>query len=155
MVSFEIVQQSNSRLGSLPSGLVALFIGATKGIGESALQQFAQHAPSSRIYTVARPSAADSYETLLSELRLSNPTGSYKLITADISLVAKVDKVVDAVKKQETKLDIVFVSVGFMPFEGRKLTSEGLEPSMSTRYYSCFREIEQLLLLLTKPPVHA
>jgi NAD(P)-dependent dehydrogenase (short-subunit alcohol dehydrogenase family) len=148
MVSLKIVEQSNARVASLPQGLVALFIGATSGIGQSTLQNFAHHAPSPRIYTVARPSAVASHETFLGSLRQSNPDGTYKLITADTSLVSEVDKVVEAVMRDETKLDILFLSAGFMAFEGRKDTSEGLDPSMSTRYYSRLRAVEGLLPLL-------
>jgi len=148
MVSFEIVQQSNALIPNLPKGLVALFIGATAGIGESSLQQFAEHAPSPRIYTVARPSAVPSHETLLASLRETNPTGTYNLIPADISLISEVDRVVEIIKQRETKLDLLFMSPGFIAFEGRKNTSEGLDPSMTTRYYSRQRAVEQLLPLL-------
>ncbi|RSM02082.1 hypothetical protein CEP52_008228 [Fusarium oligoseptatum] len=150
MVSLQIVQQSNARLATLPKGLVALFIGATSGIGQSALEQFAQHASSPRIYTVARPQTVASHEKLLSSLRETNPNGTYNLITADVSLISEVDKIVSAVKKAETKLDLLVLSTGFMPFEGRKDTSEGLDPSMTTRYYSRLRAVEQLLPLLNK-----
>lgn len=152
MVSYQSVQQSNARIASLPKGLVALFIGATKGIGQSALEHFAQHAPSPHIYTVARPTAVVAHENRLASLRQSNPSNVFDLITADISLVSEVDKIVNAIKQKETKLDILFVSPGFMAFEGRKLTREGLEPSMTTRYYSRLRVIHQLLLLLKNAP---
>ncbi|RSL69737.1 hypothetical protein CEP54_002104 [Fusarium duplospermum] len=150
MVSLQIVQQSNAQLATLPKGLVALFIGATSGIGQSALEQFSQHTFAPRIYTVARPQAATSHETLLSSLRETNPNGTYNLINADVSLISEVNKVVSAVKQAETKLDLLFLSTGFMPFEGRKDTSEGLDPSMTTRYYSRLRAVEQLLPLLNK-----
>ncbi|KAK0735100.1 hypothetical protein B0T26DRAFT_816629 [Lasiosphaeria miniovina] len=148
MVSLQTAQQSNALVANLPRGLVALFIGATSGIGQSALQQFAQHAPAPRIYTVARPPAVAGHESLLAELRQVNPGASYNLITADVSLVSEVDRVVAAVAKSETKVDLLFLSAGFMAFEGRKDTREGLEPSMSTRYYSRQRAVEKLLPLL-------
>ncbi|EXJ86141.1 hypothetical protein A1O1_06511 [Capronia coronata CBS 617.96] len=148
MVSLQTVQQSNARLASLPKGLVALFIGATSGIGQSALQHFAQHASAPRIYSVARPATVVSHESLLNSLRQSNPTGTYNLITADVSLVSEIDKVVDAVAQKETKLDILFMSAGFMAFEGRRDTREGLDPSMSTRYYSRLYAVQRLLPLL-------
>ncbi|RYP43197.1 hypothetical protein DL770_011779 [Monosporascus sp. CRB-9-2] len=150
MVSLQIIQQSNALVGSLPQGLVALFIGATTGIGQSTLEHFAQQASSPRIYTVARPAAAASHESLLASLRQSRPEGTYNLITADVSLVSEVDKVVKAVKAQEKKLDILFLSAGFMPFEGRQDTAEGLDPSISTRYYSRLRAVEQLIPLLNQ-----
>ncbi|KAM5342038.1 hypothetical protein ACJ41O_015069 [Fusarium nematophilum] len=153
MVSLKVIQQSNAHLATLPQGLVALFIGATSGIGQSALEHLAQHASSPRIYTVSRPQTVASHETFLSSLRQSNPTGTYNLITADVSLISEVDKIVSHITKHETKLDILFLSAGFMAFEGRKDTSEGLDPSMTTRYYSRLRAIQQLLPLLNHPSV--
>ncbi|KAM0555875.1 hypothetical protein ACHAPJ_006277 [Fusarium lateritium] len=148
MVSIQTVKQANAGIASLPKGLVAMFIGATSGIGQSALQQFAQLAPAPRIYTVARPQTAPSHESLLAKLKQSSPEGSYNLITADVSLISEVSKAVKVVKQNETKVDILFLSAGFMPFQGRQDTSEGLDSSMTTRYYSRLRAVEQLLPLL-------
>jgi NAD(P)-dependent dehydrogenase (short-subunit alcohol dehydrogenase family) len=152
MVSLQIVQQSNALISTLPQGLVAVFIGATSGIGQSALEQFAQHASAPRVYSVARPATVASHENLLASLRQSSPNSAYNLITADISLVSEIDKVVNAVKQNETKVDILFMSAGFMAFEGRKDTIEKLDPSMTTRYYSRIRAVQQLLPLLNKAP---
>jgi len=44
------------------------------------------------------------------------------------------------------------MSVGFMAFEGRKDTSEGLDPSMTTRYYSRLRAVQKLFPLLNNAP---
>ena len=148
MVSLKVVQQSNSEVANLPQGIVALFIGATSGIGRSTLRQFAHHASSPRSYSVARPSAVASHDSFLTSLQQSKPQGFYKLITADVSLISEVDKVVAAITQKESKLDILFMSPGFMAFEGRKNTKEGLDPSMTTRYYSRLRAIQQLLPLL-------
>ena len=153
MVLLQTVQQSNARIATLPQGLVALFIGATSGIGQSALQHFARHALSPRIYTVARTHAVASHEGFLASLRQFNPTGTFTLITADVSLVSEVDRVVAAIKEKETKLDLLILSAGFMAFEGRKDTREGFDPSMSTRYYSRLRAVQELLPLLTNPAV--
>ncbi|KAJ7678446.1 hypothetical protein B0H14DRAFT_3121346 [Mycena olivaceomarginata] len=153
MVALQTVLQSNSNITRLPSGLVALFIGATSsGIGESTLQHLAQHAPAPRIYSVARPQSAAAHETLLASLRKSNPTATITLITADISLVSEIDKIVAAVTQKETKLHIFVTAGGRMAFEGREDTREGLEPSMSTRYYSPLRAVQQLLPLLNAAP---
>ncbi|TVY13671.1 Oxidoreductase andH [Lachnellula arida] len=105
-------------IAALPQGLVALFIGATSGIGQSALQHFSQYASSPHIYSVARETSVASHENLLATLRQSNPTGTYNLITADVSLVSEIDKVVNASTQKESKVDIVFMSAGFMPFGG-------------------------------------
>lgn len=153
MVSLQTVRQSNARLANLPPGLVVLFLGATSGIGQAALQHFAQHARAPHIYTVARPASVAAHENLLASLRQSHPSGTYNLITADVSLVSEIDKVVQAIRQQETKLDILVMSAGFMAFEGRKDTREGLDPSMTTRYYSRLRAVQQLLPLLNHAAV--
>ncbi|KAH8697890.1 short-chain dehydrogenase/reductase [Talaromyces proteolyticus] len=148
MVSLQTVQRSNARIANLPHGLVALFIGATSGIGQAALQNFAQHTSSARIYSVARTSAVQSHETLLGALRQSNPRNIYNLVTADVSLISEIDRIYESIAQNEVKLDILFMSAGFMAFEGRKDTREGLDPSMTTRYYSRLRAIQSLLPLL-------
>ncbi|TVY93321.1 Oxidoreductase [Lachnellula willkommii] len=150
MVSLQTVRKSNAHIAALPQGLVALFIGATSGIGQSALQHFSQYASSPHIYSVARETSVASHENLLATLRQSNPTGTYNLITADVSLVSEIDKVVNAITQKESKVDIVFMSAGFMAFGGRQNTSEGLDPSMTTRYYSRMRAVQLMLPLLNK-----
>lgn len=151
MVPLTVMQESNGRLSHLSKPLVVLFIGATSGIGQSALQHFAKSAPSAHVYSVARPASAAAHEKLLDTLRTINPGSMYNAVIADISLVAEVDRVVNHISKRETKLDILFMSAGFMAFEGRKDTSEGLDPSMSTRYYSRVRAVQRLLPLLNSP----
>lgn len=148
MVSFQTVLQSNARIAALPHGLVVLFMGATSGIGQSALETFSQYAASPHIYSVARPPSVNSHENLLASLRQANPTGSFNLIAADVSLISEIDKIVQTITRKETKVDILFMSAGFMAFEGRRDTPEGLEPSMTTRYYSRIRAVQQLLPLL-------
>jgi NAD(P)-dependent dehydrogenase (short-subunit alcohol dehydrogenase family) len=148
MVSFQTVQQSNARIASLPQGLVALFIGATSGIGQSMLQHFAQHASAPHICTVALPATVDSHEKLLASLRKTKLDGVYHLIRGDVSPISEVDKAIEEIKEKETKLDLLFLSAGFMSFEGREDTHEGLGPSMTTRYYSRLRAVQLLLPLL-------
>jgi NAD(P)-dependent dehydrogenase (short-subunit alcohol dehydrogenase family) len=155
MVSLQVVQQSNAQIAALPRGLVALFIGATSGIGLGALQQFVQYASAPRIYSVAREGSKASHEEFLASLRRANPSGDYNLIVADVSLISEVDKVADAIKTKETKLDLLFMSPGFIAFEGRKDTPEGLDPSMTTRYYSRQRALELVLPLLNNSEVRS
>ena len=149
MVSNEQVSQANAGIANLPKGVVAVFIGATSGIGQQTLKHFAQYAPSPRIYSVARSSAAVSHTSFLDSLPSSNESPP-TIITADISLVAEVAKVVEAIRAKETKVDLLFMSPGFLAFEGRNLTTEDLEPSMTTRYYSRLRAVQLLLPLLNK-----
>lgn len=154
MVGLETVQQSNALLKSLPQakGLVAVFIGATSGIGQSALEHFAKCAASPRIYSTARAKTVTSHNEFLEILRKANPSGSYTLLTADVSLVSDIDSAVEPIFLKETKVDLLFMSPGFFAFEGRVDTKEGLDPSMSTRYYSRLRAVQRLLSLLNAAP---
>jgi NAD(P)-dependent dehydrogenase (short-subunit alcohol dehydrogenase family) len=146
MVPIQAIRESNARIAELPAGLVALFLGATSGIGRSALTQFAEYAAQPRIYIVARRASATT--KLLEELHAKNPRGTYTIIEKDVSLICETDEVVEFVKSRETKLDLLFESVGFISFSGRQVTVEGLEPSMTTRYYSRLRAAHGLLPLL-------
>lgn len=132
MVSLDTINQSNARIASsLPAGLVALFIGATKGIGQSTLEHLARHAPpAARIYSVARPgAAAAAHEELLASLRRARPDAAFTLVTADVSLVSEVDRVAAAVAQDAKKLDLLVLSAGYMPMGPRdEDTREGLDP---------------------------
>ncbi|GJN76103.1 NAD(P)-binding protein [Purpureocillium lilacinum] len=145
MVTLQTVQASNDRLKETAAGLVAVFLGATSGIGQNALRQFVERTVEPRVYIVARNATAIS--PFIEELRSKNPGGKYEVIEKDVSLVKNVDEVAAIVKAKETKLDLLFLSVGFFSFDGRQDTSEGLDASLTTRYYSRLR-ITQLLLPL-------
>lgn len=125
-----------------------LFMGATSGIGKSALETFAANADSAHVYSVARPASAISHKEIIKTLNQSN---TYEVIEGDVSLISEVDRIADMVARKESKLDILFLSAGFMAFEGRKDTSEGLDPSMSTRYYSRVRAVQKFAPLLNQP----
>ena len=146
MVAIEVIRESNRRIAKLPERLVALFLGATSGIGQSSLVQFATHAVRPCIYIVARQASAT--KGLLEELHERNQEGTYTIIEKDVSLIRETNDVVDFVKTRESKLDLLFESVGFISFSGRQETIEGLEPSMMTRYYSRLYAVQGLLPLL-------
>jgi NAD(P)-dependent dehydrogenase (short-subunit alcohol dehydrogenase family) len=146
MVTIQAIRKSNARIAELPPGFVALFLGATSGIGQSALVQFARYAVRPRIYIVAR--RASSTTALLDELQKNNWEGTYTFIEKDVSLICATSDVVEFIKARETKLDLLFESVGFISLSGRQETAEGLEPSMTTRYYSRIRAVHGLLPLL-------
>ncbi|KFA54049.1 hypothetical protein S40293_09840 [Stachybotrys chartarum IBT 40293] len=146
MVAIQAIRESNARIAELPSGLVALFLGATSGIGQSALIQFAKYAVRPRIYVVARPTSPTT--ALLDELHKSNCEGIYTVIQKDVSLIRETSDVVEFIKSRENKLDLLFESIGFISFCGRQETVEGLDSSMTTRYYSRLRAVDGLLPLL-------
>lgn len=113
MVSLEQIQSSNSKIATAvqPSS-VAVFTGATSGIGESSLKQFARNAVKPRIYFIGR--SKESGNRIRAELQKLNPEGEYIYISVDVSLLHSVDDVCREIKGKEAAINILFLSTGTM-----------------------------------------
>lgn len=118
MVNLKQVKVSNSGLKNAASGLKAVFIGATSGIGKSVVKKFAQNAISPVVYLAGR--SKSSAGPLLAELKSLNPEGSFIFIEAEVSLLKEVDKVCDEIKSKEQKIDLLFLAPGMLRTGGRK-----------------------------------
>ena len=111
MVDLSTVHASNASISStLSPGSVAVFIGATSGIGKASLIHFAKHAPSPRIYFVGRSQKAA--DEILLQLNEVNPDGSYEFVIADVSLLKNVDEVCNYIQTKEKTISILFQSQG-------------------------------------------
>ncbi|KAJ5959463.1 Short-chain dehydrogenase/reductase SDR [Penicillium vulpinum] len=142
MVSLPDVQSSNSQIANtLPAGLVAVFVGATSGIGEAALKEFARSARSPRAYFIGRSQEAAAHIT--AECRQLNPEGEFIFIKADVSLIRNVDVVCREIQSKEKSINILFLSCGTSRFG--EDTSEGLHIITATGYYARTRFIINLL----------
>ncbi|KAI0134008.1 hypothetical protein BJ170DRAFT_705498 [Xylariales sp. AK1849] len=146
MIDWRWRHSSNSRLSStLPGQLVAVFVGATSGIGEATLKNFARYSRQPRAYFIGR--SEDAAERILAECKTLNPAGEYTFIKADVSLIRVVDQVCDRIKAKETTINVLFLSQGVLSFD-RSETSEHLHLLASLNYYSRLRFIANLLPLL-------
>ncbi|KAJ8099563.1 hypothetical protein POJ06DRAFT_223331 [Lipomyces tetrasporus] len=150
MVNIKAVRESNSRLKSEPSGMVALFVGATSGIGKGSIMQFAKYANAPKVYIVGRSKTAAT--ALLNELDRLNPQGTFVFIETEISLIKNADDVCDQIAAQERKLDLAFLSPGFLSGAGRQETSEGIDAFCALSYYVRLRLIYKLIPLLSASP---
>ncbi len=113
MVSLTEVQASNCRITSvLPPGLVAVFVGATSGIGETSFKQFAKHACRPRIYFIGR--SQQSADRITAECKALNPEGKYIFLKADTSLIHTVDEVCRDIKSKEKVINLLFLCTGTM-----------------------------------------
>jgi|SRR5271155_3782058 len=111
MVFLSAVQSSNSHIvSSLPPRLVAVFVGATKGIGATTLKQFAKHACQPRAYFIGR--SQDAGDRITAECKALNPEGEYIFVKADASLIRVVDDVCQEIRKKEKAINILFLSAG-------------------------------------------
>lgn len=116
MVALSLVRESNSKLKSL-SNPVAVFVGATQGIGLSTLQQYAALTSAPKIYIVGRSEPVG--ERIIDDLKERNAEGTYVFLKGQVSLLESVDEVCGEIKGREKRLDLLFMSAGFLSFGGR------------------------------------
>ncbi|KAF7548035.1 hypothetical protein G7Z17_g7316 [Cylindrodendrum hubeiense] len=142
MVAISKVLESNLLARStLPSGLVAVFAGATAGIGEMALKAFTKHTLKPRIYFIGRSQEAG--DRLQQELKRLNPEGTYNFIKTDMSLLKNVDAVCADIKSKEKAINVLFMSQGTVKYSTN--TSEGLPLITAVTLYSRTRLTVNLL----------
>lgn len=154
MVAYSKIVAHNEALKSTPN-LVAVFVGATQGIGLGTLKAFARHTSAPTAYCVGR--SPETLRRIADELKTLNPNGNYIPIEcADLTLLKNVDSACQSVtQKTEAgarKVDLLCMSAGFMSFSGRHETPEGLDAQMSIAYYSRMRFAQNLLPLLREAP---
>ena len=113
MVSPTEVQSSNSLIPSvLPPGLVAVFVGATSGIGETTLKQFAKYTHQPHVYFIGRSQEAG--DRITAECKALNEEGEYVFIKADVSLIKVVDDICRDIKAKEQAINLLFQCQGTM-----------------------------------------
>lgn len=113
MVSLPIVHDSNAKIAtSLPAGMVAVFVGATSGIGEYTLKAFAQQTTTPTIYLVGRSDTAA--KRIVAECKGINPGGKYIFIKSDVSLLKNVDEVCEQILAKEDSINLLFQTQGTM-----------------------------------------
>ncbi|KAL3419041.1 short-chain dehydrogenase reductase [Phlyctema vagabunda] len=148
MVTLSDLSSSNSLIAStFPAGLVAVFVGATSGIGEITLKKLAKYSPNLRVYFIGR--SQDAADRIVAECKALNPSSEYIFIRADISLIRVVDKVCNEIKAKESALNLLFMSAG-VPNMDRAESSEHLHLLAALNYYSRIRFIMNLLPLIQK-----
>ncbi|KAI1501035.1 hypothetical protein F5X99DRAFT_418830 [Biscogniauxia marginata] len=108
----------------LPSGLVAVLVGATSGIGE----------------TMLRVSEGKRIRAQLEQL---NPEGKYHYLRYDVSLLKNVDDACRYLQGREPAINLLFLTSGTLI--AGKQTYEGLNYSTALTHYSHTRFIVNLL----------
>ena len=110
-VSLLEVRASNSLAPStLPPGLVAIFTGATSGIAEATLKQFAKHTVRPRIYYIGEFEEAG--DRIAKDLKKINSEGEYIFAKADLITVKTVGEVCKNIKAKEATLNLLFLTIG-------------------------------------------
>ncbi|RAK78863.1 NAD(P)-binding protein [Aspergillus fijiensis CBS 313.89] len=156
MIPLPTIQASNRGIPthpSIPRNPIALFVGATSGIGEATVKQFAQHTQTlrPRVYLIGRNAAAG--HRIAHECEFLNPTGRFMFVQADVSLLSAVDELSLRLLRDEPYLNLLFLSPGTTA--GKAETPENLRTLASLLYYARLRFTLNLLpLLQATPPGH-
>lgn len=125
---------------------VAVFVGATSGVGEHTAYAFARHTASPTIYIVGRNAAAGA--RVLARLREENPRARSRFLQHDLTLLAEADAMSRTIIENESKVNLLFMSPGVLSTEGRRETPEGVDTKMALNYYGRWRVVENLLPLV-------
>ncbi|GAB1740068.1 hypothetical protein NU219Hw_g4988t1 [Hortaea werneckii] len=145
MVAISEVKSANASLNKSPKELTAVFTGATNGIGLATLRAFAKHISSPSAIIVGRSHTKFANE--LDNLRTINPKGTYTFLETDISLIQNIDQICQTIQTHlnGTKVDLLLMSQGYISFNGRETNADGLDTSISLRYYGRIRLAQNLL----------
>ncbi|GAB1204023.1 short-chain dehydrogenase/reductase [Aspergillus pseudonomiae] len=149
MASVAAVLDNNSGITRrYGSGLVAVFVGATSGIGESTARAFIRNTDASRAYLIGRDETRAMH--IIKELHQIKPESQVTFIKSDVSLLREVDDACSAIQQKEDKVNILFLSPGVGTTNGRDETDEGLDRKLNLHYYSRMRFVTNLLPQLMK-----
>lgn len=69
----------------------------------------------------------------MDELKQINASATFEFLEYDVSLLRDVDRAVRDVVQRERKVDLLFMSVGFISFEGRK--GKSIQPQSTHHEY--------------------
>ncbi|OAL56097.1 NAD(P)-binding protein [Pyrenochaeta sp. DS3sAY3a] len=143
MTSLDPILASNALIQSEDVPKTAVFVGGTDGIGKATLRALVSKGFPTKVYIVGRNKA--SHQTLLEDLGKLNPKANLIFVEGQISLVTEAQRIATLIAAQEERLDLLFLSSGYLPFTGRQETAEGLEASQVVSYYSHIVFILRLL----------
>jgi NADP-dependent 3-hydroxy acid dehydrogenase YdfG len=125
MVSLKTIRLSNQSLQSLAPGIVAVFAGATSGIGLATLKQFAKYVNAPKAFIIGRNKEKGS--KIINDLKVINSSGTYVFIQGEFSLIKEVDRISADIKKHvseeekgENHIDILCMSTNYLSLGERK-----------------------------------
>jgi NAD(P)-dependent dehydrogenase (short-subunit alcohol dehydrogenase family) len=109
-------------------GPVALFTGATAGIGEAILKAYAEQHPNACIYFVGRKEA--SAKRIIEDVRQiwtnapgrTGGEGEITFMKIDLTLLKNVQSIVEEItgKRGHDRLDLLCMSQGYLTLKGRE-----------------------------------
>ncbi|KAK0645393.1 short chain dehydrogenase/reductase family protein [Cercophora newfieldiana] len=137
MVSHSEILASNALLNDATAPRVAVFVGATSGIGKLTLHALVATGASTRIYLVGRQSSFERTKPFIDELHALNPRATIIWTEGEYSLLSETRRICNEILAKEQRIDLLFLTAGYAPmFTDRVETEEGIEITQSLAYYS-------------------
>ncbi|KAG7409420.1 Oxidoreductase lepF [Fusarium oxysporum f. sp. rapae] len=133
-----------------PQSFVAVFVGATRGIGLATLKVLTRTLPNPRFYVIGRSKARFAGELAL--LNECNPNATIQFVQAEVSLIKAIDGACERIRNLEKHVDFLFMSPGSLAFGGPHYTGEKLDLCFALSFYIRMRLIERLLPMLMQAP---
>lgn len=118
MVDLKSIRTSNQSLRDLPPGTVAVFVGATSGIGYGTLKRLARHVEEPNVFFMGR--SQEKGDAIIDEVKQINPSGTYVFSHGDITLIKVVDRICEEIKEQVDHIDFLCLTPGFLSLDERK-----------------------------------
>lgn len=150
-VPYADVLLNNTSLADAGSGVVAVFVGATAGIGLGALRSLTKHTTSPTIYIVGRSHAG--LDVLIRDDLQKLNTGAtlIPVVAADLTLVGDAERAANEIVKAAARVDLLIMSPGYIDF-GHNVSPEGIDRLMALRYYCRMRFLVTLAPRLKASP---
>lgn len=119
MASLATLRASNAQLSASSLPQVAVFVGATAGIGRATLTQYVNKGYPLKAYIVGRNE--EEFKPVMSELHASNMAAELIFLEGQISLLAETKRLTDEILRREKHVDMLFLSASFCPSLGAKV----------------------------------
>ncbi|ENH70102.1 hypothetical protein FOC1_g10004085 [Fusarium oxysporum f. sp. cubense race 1] len=133
-----------------PQSFVAVFVGATRGIGLATLKALTRALPNPRFYIIGRSKAR--FAGVLALLNEYNPNAAIQFVEAEVSLIKGIDGVCERIMNLEKHVDLLFMSPGSLAFGGPHYNGEKIDLCFALSFYIRMRLIERLLPVLMQAP---
>lgn len=148
MANMDKIIEQNKGVREETEGPVGVFVGGTSGVGEYTAYNFAKYTHDPTIYIVGRSETAG--QAVLDKLKEINPSdkAQYYFKKHDVTLIRDCDELCKALNASEKKVNLLFLSAGFLTTAGRTETVEGIDKKLAVNYYGRWRIVEQLMPLL-------
>jgi NADP-dependent 3-hydroxy acid dehydrogenase YdfG len=117
MVSHAEIRASNAQIIAAHLPRTAVFVGGTASIGKAALTALVSKNTPLKLYIIGRNKS--SHELWLESLQQSNSNAEIVWLEGQVSLLAEVKRLCTEIMRKEERVDLFWLSAGFLPFTGR------------------------------------